>query len=120
MMQLAENRVALASSKARQWGRRNARWLPVLILLATTTWFLRPTVAAESDVAKPSPKIVSLRLLPDSLTLTDARDVQHVLVLGQTDSGQSVDLSTSAGFRPSSEVVSVSATGAVKPLKEGA
>ncbi|MDB5323681.1 MAG: hypothetical protein JWN40_5312 [Phycisphaerales bacterium] len=74
---------------------------------------------AESSAEKPTQKIVSLHLLPESLTLTNARDVQHVLVLGETESHQRVDLSITAGFSPASDLVSVSADGAVKPLKQG-
>jgi hypothetical protein len=106
---------------ARQWCCRHARWLPVLVLVAVVGWVLHSNAVAQPAPAAKSPgKIVALRLLPDALTLHDARDVQHVLVLGQTDAGQSVDLSASAGFQPAGDVVSVSAGGAVKPLKEGA
>src|SRR6266536_2026136 len=69
---------------------------------------------AESSVEKPTQKIVSLHLLPESLTLSDARDVQHVLVLGETESHQRVDLSASAGFHAGSDLVTVLADGAVK------
>src|SRR5258706_10638096 len=74
---------------------------------------------AESSAEKPTQKIVSLHLLPESLTLNGARDVQHVLVLGETEAHQRVDLSSTATFKPTSDLVSVSAAGAVKPLKQG-
>ena len=81
----------------------------------------RTAPAAEATTPKQAEreKIVALRLMPDSLTLDGARDVQHVLVLGETVSHQRVDLSASAGFNPASDLIEVSSDGAVKPLKTG-
>jgi hypothetical protein len=81
--------------------------------------FLIHLAAAENVPAQSSSKIIALHLLPESLTLSDARDIQHVLVLGETETHQRIDLSPSATFKPASGLVSVSADGAVKPLKEG-
>src|SRR3954462_1104175 len=60
-------------------------------------------------------KVVALRLMPESLTLGDARDVQHVLVLGETENHERIDLSEKAEFRAGSDVVAVSEQGAVRP-----
>src|SRR5258706_2227126 len=103
--------VALASAKACQWWRVGA--LAILVLAGVKY------VSAESSPAAPARKFIALHLLPESLTLTDARDVQHVLVLGETESHQRLDLSATAGFRAGSDLVSVLADGAVRPLKPG-
>src|SRR4051812_45942523 len=103
--------VALASSKACQW------WPVSLLALFVVAGI---SFAASQEAArKPAQKIIALHLLPESLTLTDARDVQHVLVIGETDSHHRIDLSPSAAFTPTSDLVSVSTEGAVKPLKPG-
>src|SRR3954451_22999452 len=92
--------VALASSKACQW------WpVSLLALLVIAGVSL---AASQPAAPKPDQKIVALHLLPESLTLTDARDIQHVLVIGETDFHQRIDLSPSASFSPSSDLVSVS------------
>src|SRR5947208_2855300 len=96
--------VALASAKAWQWWRVGTLAFVVLTGVITNSY-----VSAKPSPAQPTQKIISLHLLPESLTLTDARDVQHVLVLGETESHQRVDLSATAGFSPASDRVSVSA-----------
>src|SRR4051812_23554393 len=101
--------VGCASAHVRRM-LRHAKWLPVLLLALATAWFA--TSRATADSPKPEQNITALILLPDALTLTDARDVQHVLVLGQTESGQRIDLSPAAGFQASGDTVSVSASGA--------
>ena len=97
------------------WGRHSC--LPLSLL--SFVFFAVSLVTGESSPSKSPPKIIALHLLPESLTLNGARDVQHVLVLGETESHQRVDLSSSAAFRPASDLISVSAAGAVKPLKQG-
>src|SRR2546430_13026568 len=102
--------VALASAKACQWWRVGILAFVVLAGVITSSY-----VIANPSAAQPTQKIIALHLLPESLTLTDARDVQHVLVLGETESHQRVDLSATAAFSPASDLVAVSADGAVKP-----
>ena len=85
--------MALASAKAWQWWRVGTLAFVVLTGVITNSY-----VSAKPSPAQPTQKIISLHLLPESLTLTDARDVQHVLVLGETESHQRVDLSATAGF----------------------
>jgi hypothetical protein len=77
---------------------------------------------AGGATAAPGPaseKIVALHLMPKSLVLKDARDVQHFLVLAETESHQRIDVTASATFKAASNIISVSKEGAVKPLKEG-
>src|SRR3954468_23557949 len=97
---------------------KQLRWWPVSLLALLL--IVGVNLAASEHVSpKPAQKIIALHLLPESLTLTDARDVQHVLVIGETDSHQRIDLSATAVFSPTSDLVSVSSEGAVKPLKPG-
>src|SRR4051812_1771247 len=96
---------------------KQLRWWPVSLLLLVIAGV--SLAASQTAAPKPDQKIIALHLLPESLTLTDARDIQHVLVIGETQSHQRIDLSPSANFSASSELVSVSTDGAVKPLKAG-
>src|SRR4051794_28006241 len=96
--------------------KRVLRSLPFALLIAIGAITVAGVLRAQDQAspAAPARKIVALKLMPESLTLMDARDVQHVLVLGETESKERVDLSASAGFQVAGETVSVSADGAVK------
>src|SRR5215831_14567014 len=69
------------------------------------------------DVAPPAPpvpKISSIRLMPESLTLQNARDARRVLVIGQTESGKRVDLTNSAIFKTDSTAIEVGNDGYIR------
>ncbi len=75
--------------------------------------------AAEPSVAADGPKIVRLMTYPDSLTFEHARDVRHVVVLGATESGTTIDLTASAEFKSEAGSVRVGADRYFEPVKEG-
>ncbi|HSI31986.1 MAG TPA: hypothetical protein VK986_00220, partial [Tepidisphaeraceae bacterium] len=43
--------------------------------------------------ARAEPPVTALRVLPNSLTIRDARDAQRLLVLGKLPDGREIDLS---------------------------
>ena len=55
----------------------------------------------------PLPQITALALEPAALTLHDARDARRVLVWGQTQSGERIDLTDRTTFRADSNVLEV-------------
>src|SRR2546426_731370 len=55
----------------------------------------------------PLPRITALALEPAALTLHDARDARRVLVWGQTQSGERIDLTDRTTFRADSNVLEV-------------
>jgi hypothetical protein len=59
----------------------------------------------------PLPTIRTLKLEPAELTIKDGRDYRRVVVLGRTESGQSVDLTSQASFKTASACVEVDAQG---------
>ena len=66
-----------------------------------------------------APAIVSLKLLPSSLTFSDRRDVRRVLVQGVTKSGDLVDLTDSAKLNPVGGLVRAEPNSYLSPLKPG-
>jgi hypothetical protein len=93
--------------------------LAVALLATVVTGTLVAIAGSPAGSARAAAKVVALHVLPETLTLNDARDVQHVLVLGETEGGQRIDLTDAAGFQSTGDVVATTAAGAVRPLKEG-
>src|SRR5688572_21353574 len=62
---------------------------------------------ASTEGAPPLPAIKSLRIEPASLTLKNGRDERRVLVLGKTESGTLIDLSSAAVFKSETTAVEV-------------
>jgi len=61
----------------------------------------------STEPAPPVPAIKSLQIEPASLTLKNGRDERRVLVLGKTDSGALIDLSSVAVFKSETAAVAV-------------
>src|SRR4030095_792063 len=95
----------------------------VLGLLCAVTAPLRASEAAKAakdfPAPPPLPKIQSLKLDPPALTLNDGRDERRVLVLGQIDSGQFVDLTAQAKFQSEAPCVEVLPSGYLRPKSKG-
>ena len=60
-----------------------------------------------TELAPPMPAIKSLIIEPASLTLKNGRDERRVLVMGKTDSGQLIDLSSMAVLKAETPAVEV-------------
>jgi hypothetical protein len=75
--------------------------------------------AQNPPAASQLPKVASLRILPDKLTLTDSRDTQHILVMGVLETGGQIDLTADAKLSPSSDHVATTTQAGIKPHKAG-
>ncbi|MHB8523365.1 MAG: DUF1549 and DUF1553 domain-containing protein [Limisphaerales bacterium] len=69
--------------------------------------------------APPLPPIRALKLEPASLTLEDGRDARKVLVLGETDAHQFVDLTGQAVWKIEKPVVEIDPDGYFHPKNKG-
>ena len=69
--------------------------------------------------APPVPKLTGLRLLPDKLVLSDARDARRVLVFGVTEQGKLIDVTGHATFAAGSAAVRVESDRSIVPVAEG-
>src|SRR5687767_14424615 len=67
----------------------------------------------------PLPKIVSIELLPATITLSHARDARKILVIGKSESGQPIDLTSIATFKPDSDALTIDKDGYLRPSKPG-
>jgi hypothetical protein len=90
-----------------------------LLCLALAAAAKESPSTAAAPAPPPLPAIKSLRLEPASLTLKNSRDERRVLVLGQTEAGAVVDLTSQAKFQPASATVEVDAHGYVRAVAEG-
>src|SRR5688572_17645693 len=89
-------------------------------LLKLGTWALLGGVAASGFAAEPKrdgsteppapiPAIKSLHIEPASLTLKNGRDERRVLVMGKTDAGQLIDLTSTAMLKSETPAIEVGA-----------
>src|SRR5690349_21048410 len=62
---------------------------------------------STEPAAPPLPAIKALHVEPASLTLKNGRDERRVLVLGKTDSGTLIDLTSSAVFKSETAAVEI-------------
>jgi hypothetical protein len=74
--------------------------------------------AADDQTAPATPKIVKLIVQPNSVVHENASDLRRVVVLGETESGTTVDLTAVAKFDAESNIVRVSGA-AFEPVAEG-
>ena len=64
---------------------------------------------STEPAAPPVPAIKSLQIEPASLTLKNGRDERRVLVLGKTESGTLIDLTSAAALKSDTDAVEVDA-----------
>jgi len=76
-------------------------------------------IAVTSAARADSPPVTALRVLPDSLTLRDARDTQRLLVLGKLPDGREIDLSGEATLRAEGDAIAIGEGLSVRPAKVG-
>lgn len=93
-------------------------------LLAAPT--AQAAVARKAAPPPPAPKaeqpgaqIVRVTVEPSSLTFQNGRDQRHLVVLGATRAGYSVDLTPTARFQPVAGLVRRTADGYLEPVKAG-
>jgi hypothetical protein len=76
--------------------------------------------APAMPAAPPTPVVRALKLMPSSLTLQNGRDERRFLVLGETESGKTVDLTASAVVKTDSKMIEVGADGYIRGKEKGA
>jgi hypothetical protein len=77
----------------------NLSSVTILLGLAPLGFAADATKEASTEPAPPIPAIKSLQIEPASLTLKNGRDERRVLVLGKTESGTLIDLTSAAVFK---------------------
>lgn len=96
--------------------------LVALALTVLSTITARAEKAASTQApppAPPLPTIRALKLLPEALTLTDARDERRVLVLGVIEGDKTIDLTAVAKFSSDADCVEIGADGYLRPKSRG-
>src|SRR5687767_9151707 len=83
-------------------------WAGILVLAAL------PTVSALPPAA-----IKELRLEPSQITLKDGRDERRVLVLGKTEAGNWIDLTSDAKLRSDAAFIKIDGLGYVRGTDKG-
>jgi len=78
-----------------------------------------PAMDESLPPAPPTPNIKALKLLPAAVTLHDAHDSQRVLVLGQAESGEWIDLTRDAKFTAAQPVVGLDSEGYLEAKQAG-
>ncbi|MEO6036172.1 MAG: DUF1549 and DUF1553 domain-containing protein [Verrucomicrobiota bacterium] len=73
----------------------------------------------ESPAALPVPKIVSIRLEPASIALLNGRDERRVLVIGETATGQKIDLTAEAKMISEAPIVEIDGRNFIRPKSKG-
>jgi hypothetical protein len=84
-------------------------------------WCRAAEVPKAIQEAQPPPrlKIESLKLEPETLTLRDGRDERRVLVLGRTENGKLIDLTSEATLKSGAPCVVVTPEGYLHPKSKG-
>jgi len=88
--------------------------LPLALLLATIAF------GADGEKLPEALKVVSLEVRPASVELKSRFDYRQLLVMGKTESGESVDLTRLASPSVAGDVVTLSKDGQIRAAKDGA
>lgn len=67
----------------------------------------------------PATPVKALRLEPAQITLKDGREERRVLVLGRTESGASIDLTSEARFRTDASFIKIDSAGYIRGTDKG-
>src|SRR2546423_9454446 len=87
-----------------------------LSIFAAGSWL---AVAATQAKPAPSPAVRNLKLEPASITLEDGRDIQKVLVFGETEARTRIDLTSSAVLKSDSANVEIDPAGYIHARGKG-
>jgi hypothetical protein len=82
-------------------------------------WSSNPASSSTNLGAPPLPSIRALKIEPATLSLRDARDERRVLVLGQTDSGEFLDLTSMAELKSASTNIAITAHATITAKVKG-
>ncbi len=89
-----------------------------LITLATLAAVFASLPCDADEIARP--KIVGLKVFPESLELSNSRDVRRVIVTGLSENGRTYDLTAESKLKPSGPAVAVDGEGYNVPQAAGA
>lgn len=78
----------------------NLGWVALVLGLPAWGFAAEAKKEASTETAPPLPAIKSLVLEPSSIILKNGRDERRVLVMGKTDSGKLIDLTSVAKMEP--------------------
>lgn len=92
--------------------------LAVSVLLPQSGWAEKPA-ANPAPPPPPLPAIRSLKLLPETLTLSGSRDERRVLVLGVIEGDKTIDLTGAATLTSSAGCVEIGTDGYIHPKSIG-
>jgi hypothetical protein len=93
-------------------------WIAIGVFVAPLFgWSSTPASSSTNIAAPPLPSIRALKIEPASLTLRDARDERHVLILGQTENGKLLDLTSVAELKSSSTNIAIASANATVTAK---
>src|SRR5688572_15123316 len=100
------------------------KWLAVAITtvgLLVAAGGYRHAMAVESAAAPAPamPEIKSIKVLPEALTIENARDARRFLVMGETNEGMPVDLTHVAKAKLDSYVATLGSDGYVRARAPG-
>lgn len=96
--------------------------IALLTITALTGWMTMPATAApakQQAIVASGQAVVSLKLLPSSLTFSNQRDVRRVLVQGVTKTGDLIDLTDRAKLQPLGGLVRAEPHSYLAPVKPG-
>lgn len=104
--------------------RRNFNFLVASLIgfagLVSTSLGAAPAASPTNGVVRPKlPSIRNLKVLPASITLKNGRDERKVLVLGETASGEKLDLTGEAKFKMETNIVEIGSDNFLRPIGKG-
>jgi hypothetical protein len=98
------------------------RWMGMVLMVAFVASIgnaKESTPDMPAPPPPPLPAISAIKLMPETLTISDGRDARRVIVLGITASGKPVDLTGVAQFQSDSKAIEVGADGYIRGKEKG-
>ena len=75
--------------------------------------------ATAAEQIPPAMKVVRLEAFPSSIELGNKFAYRQLLITGISDAGERIDVTRIAKIEPASQIVTISATGLVRPVLDG-
>ncbi len=92
------------------------RWF---LCIALTLGFCSWSIAEDKETLPRGSKLVRLEARPTSLTLSSPYEYSQLLLTGELDSGEKIDVTRMAKVEAPAQLVKISATGLVRPAHDG-
>lgn len=94
-------------------------WVTFALLMGGASFAAESKKESSIEPTPPMPAIKSLHLEPSALTLKNGRDERRVLVMGKTDAGKVIDLTSVATLKSESAALEVDAHGYIRAKAAG-